>query len=498
MTATEPLLAHAVCRTRMIVAAAVLAASLTCFWSSTAQAHKPIFLHQHEQSLRVDDASVSYAAYGTFHAAGDSFTIRGPLTVGDTLLAQILVPDALPERRGSRATWPRLTVTTPSGTRIPVPFTTQPEKFHEPFTQTNYLTVSNLSRRADAQGVYRWTATAQRPGRFVVVLGTAEQFGASDVAALPRTVSRVRTWARGSKRSTLDHPAPDAASPSDATSAGSGAVDDATALAAPATRSALVVAALMLLASIIGIATRDNSYVDLFWGINFVGIAVGAFSTMDHMTPRTWVVGVLVTAWAVRLTWHLTRRKLRTPGEDFRYATWRAQWGRTWVVRSLLQVYCLQGILALIVGAPIVVVAADASTHIDPWLLAGIGMWTVGIAIEMVADMQITRFVARRATGIETSRMCTTGLWSMSRHPNYFGEAVAWWGVGLAGAGASLGLLGLIGPLTITLLIRYVSGVPLLEQAWRDRPGFAEWAATTPVFVPWPRTGRRSDSASSQ
>lgn len=479
-------------RLHSIGVALAAAVFMVTAWCAPATAHKPIFLTRSATTVRVQDASVSYAAYGTFTAAGDQFRIRGPLNVGDTLLAQILVPDAAPERRGSDTTWPKLTVTTPSGTRLAVPFMRAPDRFHEPFTQTDYLTVSDLSQRATERGVYTWTATAQRPGRCVVVLGTAEQFGAGDIATLPRTIGRVRTWARGPASG-------DSSSAStDATTSGSGIVDDATRAASPALRGALAVAALMFIAFIVGIATRDNSYVDLFWGPNFVVIAAAAFSGMSAMTPRAWVVATLVTLWALRLTWHLTRRKLRMPGEDFRYATWRRQWGRTWVIRSLLQVYTLQGLLALIVAAPILAVAADHADNVDIWMVIGAAVWLAGIAMEMIADMQITRFVARRAAGTETARMCTTGLWSISRHPNYLGEVIAWWGVGIVALGASGGLLGLIGPVAISLLIRFVSGVPLLEQAWREREGFAEWAERTPVFVPWPRWMRSSQHTDTQ
>ena len=465
-------------RNTRLATLAMLVAMLAVPLASTA--HKPVFLSPSTTTKTVPDASVSYAAYGTFRTSGDAYVVRGPLEAGDPLIGQILLPDAEPERSLDPDALPTLTITTPSGSTIRVPMLKQPTPFHEPITQTDYLTIANLERSADRAGTYTWRITANGPGRFVMVSGKTEKFGGKDVVTLPKVISTVRTWAEGSK---------DAGASSDATSTSTGTVDRAASVLSAALRGAVAVAAMML-AAVIGIATRDNSYVDLFWGPNFVAISIACISAMPEVTQRAWLMLAMVTLWAVRLTWHLGRRKRGMHGEDFRYAQWREQWGRMWLVRSLLQVYALQGVLALIVGTPILVVAADWSGGMDGWMVIGACVWLFGLVIEMVADAQVARFVARRAAGTEHQRMCTTGLWSISRHPNYLGEVIAWWGIGIVAAGAELGWAALIGPAAITLLIRFVSGVPMLEAAWKDREGFDEWAARTPVFLPLPRRRR--------
>jgi steroid 5-alpha reductase family enzyme len=447
-----------------------------------ASAHKPIFLDSSNTVERVKDASVSYAAYGEFARKGEQHVITGPLTKGDPLVAEILLPDADPERSHSSSQWPRIVVTTPSGREIRVSSLRQPTKFAEPITRTNYLTVASLEQPAPESGEYRWTAISQTGGRFVMVLGKEERFGASDVVTLPRVIATVRSWARGDANERDSQDATASATSTDETLIG--ALD-------PAFRGALAVALMMLIAAIIGIATRDNSYVDIFWGPNFVAIAVAAFSAMPNITTRAWLVLGLVTIWALRLTLHLWVRKRATKGEDFRYANWREEWGRTWLIRSIGQVYMLQGLLALLVSLPILVVATDWTEGVDAWMVIGAAVWLVGMVIETIADRQVRAFVRRRAAGLETARMCTTGLWSISRHPNYLGEVIAWWGIGIIAIGTPLGWIGLIGSLSINLLIRYVSGVPMLEAAWKHRDGFAAWAEQTPVFVPWPR--RRAD-----
>lgn len=246
------------------------------------------------------------------------------------------------------------------------------------------------------------------------------------------------------------------------------------------------VALLMTIVAAVGLVRRDNSIVDVFWGPAFVAITAGALLAAPVVHWRAALVAALVMVWAGRLALHIGLRRRGHTGEDFRYAAWRAQWGRSWVARSILQVYTLQGALALLVAAPILVVTTSTAPAgaIDVWAVIGSALWALGLTIETVADLQIMRFQARKKAGHEQAKMCMTGLWSYSRHPNYLGEVVLWWGIGVVALGEPSGWIGLIGPVVITALIRFVSGVPMLERAWKQREGFAEWAATTPVFLP--------------
>jgi steroid 5-alpha reductase family enzyme len=254
-------------------------------------------------------------------------------------------------------------------------------------------------------------------------------------------------------------------------------------------------ALVMVVAGTIAVAKRDNGTVDVFWGPMIATIATfGTVGPASEVSGISWIVLILVWVWAIRLALHIGLRQRGSKGEDFRYAEWRRQWGRWWLVRSIGQVFVLQAALATVVSSPILVIAASSQPEGPGWILVaiGAGVWAVGFVLEVVADAQITRFVARKKAGLEHARMCTTGVWGISRHPNYLGEAVAWWGIGLIAFAVPYGWLGLIGPLVITYLLRFVSGVPMLEAAWRDRDGFAEWSRRTPVFLPKP-FGRTAD-----
>ena len=247
-----------------------------------------------------------------------------------------------------------------------------------------------------------------------------------------------------------------------------------------------------LVAAIVGIAKRDNGIADVAWGFLFVLGAVAGAAAAPRVTNVTRVVIVLVALWALRLSSHIGTRRVQHGAEDWRYAESRAKWPqRKVVLYSVVRVYLFQALLATIVSLPIFVIEADASIQITLMTYVGTALFAAGLAEETIGDMQLRGFLSRKRAGLETASLCTIGLWSRTRHPNYFGEALLWWGIAVIALGAEQWPVALIGPLTITVLVRYVSGVPLLEKTWSTRPGFTEWAERTPVFVPWPRFLRR-------
>lgn len=246
---------------------------------------------------------------------------------------------------------------------------------------------------------------------------------------------------------------------------------------------AIAVAALLALAAAVGLRRRDNSVVDVFWGPSFLVAAIAAAAAAPTPGPRTWLALAMVAAWALRLAWHIGRRWRSHPGEDWRYAAWRRQWGASWWWRSILQVYLLQGVLALVASTAVFIAIGARDQQLDAWSIVGVVVWLAGMTVEVTADRQLASFVARKRSG-RASGFCTEGLWGWSRHPNYLGEALLWWGVSISVLGVPGGLLGIVSAALVTTLVRFVSGVPILERAWRDRPGFETWAARTPVFLP--------------
>jgi steroid 5-alpha reductase family enzyme len=116
--------------------------------------------------------------------------------------------------------------------------------------------------------------------------------------------------------------------------------------------------------------------------------------------------------------------------------------------------------------------------------MAGIVLAVIGILVESLADWQLSRF---RADPSSRERIMDQGLWRYSRHPNYFGDALTWWGIFLVAAETQAGLWSLPGPLLLTFLLVRVSGIPTLEDHMtKHRPGYADYVRRTSAFVPWP------------
>ncbi len=247
-------------------------------------------------------------------------------------------------------------------------------------------------------------------------------------------------------------------------------------------KTALLVAAAMAALWVVSVRLRDASIADVFWGIGFalVGWAAALLSP-GVGGPRAALAVALVTAWGARLGWHLARRS-RGRGEDPRYAAMRRAHGaRFWWV-SLFTVFLLQGALLWVVSLPVQAAAARPSAALGALDLAGAALWLAGFLVEAIADRQLARF---RADPASRGRVMDRGLWRLSRHPNYFGDALLWWGLGLLGAAAGAPWT-LVGPLVMTFLLLKVSGVALLEKDIAERrPGYRAYVRRTSAFVPW-------------
>lgn len=248
--------------------------------------------------------------------------------------------------------------------------------------------------------------------------------------------------------------------------------------------SAAAVAGMMIGLWAVSVAKRDASIVDIFWGLGFVLVAWTGFALGAGWTPRSALVSGLVTLWGVRLAGYLAWRNWGQ-GEDYRYQAMRRRWGDRFAWVSLVTVFGLQGLILWIVSLPVQAVAVAAEPA--RWtLFDGVGAALVGIGLcfESVADFQLARFKADPAN---RGRVMDRGLWGLSRHPNYFGDAVVWWGVYVLACATPLGPWTLPGPLLMNIFLARVSGVPMLERKLvKTRPEYAAYAARTNALVPWP------------
>lgn len=240
----------------------------------------------------------------------------------------------------------------------------------------------------------------------------------------------------------------------------------------------LLVAGAMSLAWFLGSARRDVSVVDIFWGLGFVGcVWLYHFLGEGDATRRT-VVALAVSAWGCRLSWHIFRRTLGQ-GEDRRYAAIRARNGRHFWWSSFFTVFQLQAALIWIISLPLLY-SQRSDRPFGALDLVGGAVFVTGLLFESIADRQLQRFRDDPSTRGE---VLDRGLWRYSRHPNYFGDALVWWGLFLM---APPNPWILVSPVAMTWFLRRVSGVPLLEASLsKTRPGYADYAARTNTFFPW-------------
>lgn len=236
---------------------------------------------------------------------------------------------------------------------------------------------------------------------------------------------------------------------------------------------------------LLSLAIRNASIIDIFWGLGFVILAVG----VRLQVPGGWhtdALTLMAALWGLRLSTYLAVRNLGH-GEDQRYVAIRSRNQPFWW-KSYFIVFLLQGTLTLLVGLPLVLgqrPRAAGLGGVGALDLLGMGLFAAGWLTETVADAQLWLY---KRDPQHKGQVMTRGLWAYTRHPNYLGEIVLWWGIGLTAVSTPGALVGLLGPLTIQMLLQRVSGVPLLEANMAQRPGYAAYVARTPTLWPrWPK-----------
>ncbi|MCS6934703.1 MAG: DUF1295 domain-containing protein [Chitinophagales bacterium] len=250
--------------------------------------------------------------------------------------------------------------------------------------------------------------------------------------------------------------------------------------------SALVVFGFMCLLFVVGTTLRNNGIADVGWGLGFTLVAWVTYAFFSDERVHQKFVTFLITVWGMRLMVYLAVRNWGKP-EDFRYARWRQEWGERVVWRSFWQVYMLQGAVMLVVLAPVIIVNSSATLYKQSaWIQApGAVLWAFGFFIEALADKQMYDFKSQ-AIRHPHKKIYTGGLWRYSRHPNYFGEALVWWGMFIISIPSGMWYVSVWSPVLITWLLLRVSGVPMLERKYEDDPEYAAYKRTTSAFIPLP------------
>ena len=187
--------------------------------------------------------------------------------------------------------------------------------------------------------------------------------------------------------------------------------------------AALIILLYMVTIWLVSLAIADASIVDFLWGPGFVLVTWVGLRIQPTLQPRDWLIALLVTIWGVRLAVHIFLRN-RGQGEDYRYAQWRKEAGAQWWWRSFFKVNLLQGAVMWVVAFPLIAILQTVSS-LNLLDLVGVVMWVIGFGFEAVGDWQLARFKRKPEN---KGLVLETGLWRYTRHPNYFGEALLWWG----------------------------------------------------------------------
>lgn len=226
-------------------------------------------------------------------------------------------------------------------------------------------------------------------------------------------------------------------------------------------------------------AAKNDRYdiADVLWGLNILLFCMYFSSSNIFMFDYSSLSILFVFIWGLRLFIHIGLRFLKKTSQDQRYVD---------LVKSskniffkISKVFLLQIILAILMSA-----AFWNSTEVYnlSWnIILGVLLFIFGFGFEVISDNQLKNFVSNP---INKGKICTEGLYSLSRHPNYFGEVVLWWGIWLING---FTLIGLITPVLISFLIIKVSGIPMSERYLSKKNGFDEYAKKTNLFIPWKR-----------
>ena len=228
----------------------------------------------------------------------------------------------------------------------------------------------------------------------------------------------------------------------------------------------------------VAVSLKTDKVTDLSYGLTFMAVAIALYQRAGATSAAAVALTAMVVVWAVRLSAYLFRRILHMQ-RDARFDGVREHF---W---PFFKFWFFQGLAVWLIMLP-VTLWFRAPGAWTTWMTIGASVWLVGVVIEAVADQQ--KFVHRRQAGAQWTDV---GLWKYSRHPNYFGELLCWWGVFIAAAGALHGvevLIALVGPLSITGVLLFLTGIPPLEASaerkWGADPAYQQYKARTPVLVP--------------
>ncbi len=242
----------------------------------------------------------------------------------------------------------------------------------------------------------------------------------------------------------------------------------------------------LLFAALYFVARRIDNYgiVDIAWSYAFTALALFYACFAPGWLPRRMLIGTMATLWSLRLGTHLCRRVMgHHPVEDGRYVQLRKDWAGNFAPK-MFGFFQLQAASVVLLGAAFLLICLNPAPEFHPLEFAGAALWLIALAGESLADRQLAAFKHDPAN---RGRVCASGLWRFSRHPNYFFEWLVWVAYFLFALASPHGWIAIIGPASILFLLLRVTGIPLTEeQSLRSKgDAYRRYQQTTSAFVPW-------------
>lgn len=222
---------------------------------------------------------------------------------------------------------------------------------------------------------------------------------------------------------------------------------------------------------------KDTSIANFTWGGGVMLVAIYTFANISSAQSKQILLTTLIVVWALRLIIYVY---IRYTGKDPRFKNWKWQ-GLKALIINICWVFG-QAILIAIMSYPVYLVNTTANANLIYFDFIGLVIWIFGFIFETISDYQLYVFLHNPKN---KGHVMQYGLWRYSRHPNYFGEACMWWGIYLIALSVPNSWMTFIAPLTITILLRFITGVPMLENAMKDNSEYQEYKRKTNIFIPW-------------
>lgn len=231
---------------------------------------------------------------------------------------------------------------------------------------------------------------------------------------------------------------------------------------------------------------RNAGIVDFYWGVGFMVIGAVYALRIDQLNLHQLLFFGMIAVWAVRLSYYMITRFAAHTSEDQRYTAMRTSGGASFWWASLPKIFLLQALVMWIIATPLHTALILPTIELPGGALLGIGiaLFCIGLAFETLADHQLARF---KSANPGSTKLLRSGLWAWSRHPNYFGEAVLWWGLGLYALALTGSFVSLLGPLALTFILVFVTG-KLTDNHMQNSRGtiFSRYKQETSAILPLP------------